>query len=69
MTTATLSDVTEYKLAAGGEVEALRQQYPGRPAGVLLGVAHDGDAVMVELTLAEAATLAERLAELVRAGA
>ncbi len=66
MTTATISDVTEYELAAGGKVEVLRQQLPGHPAEVLLGVADD-DAVMVSLTTAEAAVLAERLAKLAAA--
>ena len=64
MTTATISDVTEYQLAAGGEVQVLRQQLPGHPAEVLLGLADNGDAVMVSLTPAEAATLAEQLAKL-----
>jgi len=68
MTTATISDVTDFQLAAGGEVEVLRQQLPGHPAEVLLGVTDDGDAVMVPLTLAEAAALSERLTKLVQAG-
>jgi hypothetical protein len=67
MTTATISDVTEYELTAGGKLEVLRQQLPDHPAEVLLGVADNGDAVMASLTLAEAATLSERLAKLVGA--
>ena len=45
MTTATISDVTEYQLAAGGKAEVLRQQLPGHPAEVLFGLADNGDAV------------------------
>jgi hypothetical protein len=64
MATAALSDVTDFQLAAGGEVQVLRQQLPGHPAEVLLGVAENGEAVMVTLTSAEAATLAGQLAKL-----
>ena len=68
MATAALSDVTDFQLAAGGKVEVLRQQLTGHPTEVLFGAADNGDAVMLSLTLAEAATLSERLAELVKAG-
>jgi hypothetical protein len=69
MSIATLSDVTDYELTSGDEVQVLRQQLDGRPAEVLVGVAHDGDGAMAALTLAEAAALSERLAELVQASA
>lgn len=64
MSTAELSDVTDFELAAGGEIQVLRQQLPGHPAEVLLGVAEDGEALMISLTSAEAAILAEQLAKL-----
>jgi hypothetical protein len=64
MAAATISDVTDLKLAAGGEVQMLRQQLPGHPSEVLLGLTEDGEAVMVSFTPAEAATLSERLAQL-----
>jgi hypothetical protein len=66
MAAATISDVTDLKLAAGGEVQVLRQHLPGHPSEVLLGVTEDGEAVMVSLTQAEAATLSEQLAKLAR---
>ena len=69
MAKATLSDVTDYQLAGGAEIQVLRQQHPGQPAEVLLGLADDGTGLMVTLTPAEAATLAGRLAELTPAGA
>ena len=64
MAAATISDVTDLQLTAGGEVQVLRQQLPGHPGEVLLGVTEDGEAVMVSLSLAEAACLSERLAQL-----
>ncbi len=68
MTIATIDGVTDYELTSGDEVQALCQQLDGRPVEVLLGVAHDGYAAMAALTLAEAAALSERLAELVKVG-
>jgi hypothetical protein len=64
MAAATISDVTDLQLAAGGEAQVLRQQLPGHPAEVLLGLTEDGEGLMVSLTLAEAATLSEQLAKL-----
>lgn len=63
MAVATIDGVTDYQLASGDEVQVLLHQ-----GQVLVGATHDDDAAMAALTLAEAATLASRLAELVKAG-
>ncbi len=67
MAAAAIDDVTDYRLTSGDEVQVLSQQIDGRPAEILLGAVHDGDAAMAALSLAEAAALADQLAALVKA--